>query len=300
MSTKEHSHTQTQNESPRDPLQKVILRPKYRTSREQAQQQKERERQKERVIEIERLKEIEAEKERQHIQDSLNRLKPKVDAVQLQATDSLAKRDSSLAGLKQDSTAKEQLQTVETQLFKITFSNKGGQPKTILLKNFTTFNGSPLVLQDGNFNNISYAINTGNNQTAQTGDLLFTPLPVETAADGSQIVSYRLRTNNGESIEHQYIIKADDYMIAFNIKLNGAQKLFTQNTLNLLWQAKAVQKEKDIEWETQQSHVSFVENGDYDFEHIVKGKDDDKKFTEPVDWLALNQQFFCCCHCCQK
>ena len=25
MSTKEHSHTQTQNESPRDPLQKVLI-----------------------------------------------------------------------------------------------------------------------------------------------------------------------------------------------------------------------------------------------------------------------------------
>jgi len=50
--------------------------------------------------------------------------------------------------------------------------------------------------------------------------------------------------------------------------------------------------EKDIEWETQQSHVSFVENGDYDFEHVVRGKDDDKKFVRPVDWLALNQQFF--------
>ena len=68
MSTKEHSHTQTQNESPRDPLQKVILRPKYRTSREQAQQQKEREREKERLIEIERLKEIEAQKERERLE----------------------------------------------------------------------------------------------------------------------------------------------------------------------------------------------------------------------------------------
>ena len=236
---------------------------------------------------------LEAEKEKQHIQDSLNRLKPKVDTVKLKAaSDSLAKKDSSLAGLKQDSTAKEQLLTVETKLFKITFSNKGGQPKTIQLKNFKTFNDQPLILQDGNFNNISYAINTGNNQTAQTGDLLFNPLPVQTAQDGSQVVSFRLATNNAESIEHQFIIKPDDYMIGFNIKLNGADRLFTQNTINLLWQAKAAQKEKDIEWETQQSHISFVEHGDYDFEHVVKGKDDNKKFTEPVEWLALNQQFF--------
>jgi len=236
-----------------------------------------------------------AEREKQHIQDSLNKLKPKIDTtVKMQkATDSLAaKKDSSLSGLKQDSTGKEQFVTVENKVFKITFSNKGGQPQKIELKDFKTFDGKPLILQDGSFNNISYTINTGINQTAQTSDLLFTPLPVQTERDSSKVIGFTLQTNNGESVEHQYVIKPDDYMIAFNIKLNGANKLLTQNTLNLLWQAKAVKMEKDIEWETQQSHVSFVENGDYDFEHVVRGKDDDKKFVRPVDWLALNQQFF--------
>jgi YidC/Oxa1 family membrane protein insertase len=236
-----------------------------------------------------------AEREKQHIQDSLNKLKPKIDTtVKMQkATDSLAaKKDSSFSGLKQDSTGKEQLVTLENKVFKITFSNKGGQPQKIELKDFKTFDGKPLILQDGSFNNISYAINTGVNQTAQTSDLLFTPLPVQTESDSSKVIGFTLQTNSGESIEHQYVIKPDDYMVAFNIKLNGSNKLLTQNTLNLLWQVKAVKMEKDIEWETQQSHISFVENGDYDFEHVVRGKDDDKKFVRPVDWLALNQQFF--------
>jgi len=235
-----------------------------------------------------------AEKQQQHIQDSLNKLKPKVDTtLKMHATDSLAaKTDSSLAGIKQDSTGKEQLITVENKVLKITFSNKGGEPQQILLKNFKTFNGQPLILQNGSFNNISYAINTGNNRTAQTSDLLFTPSAVQTTSDGSQVISFTLQTSNGESVQHQYIIRPDDYMLDFNIKLNGANQLVTANTINLLWQAKAVKQEKDLEWETQQSHISFVENGDYDFEHIVKGKQDDKKFVKPVEWLAVNQQFF--------
>src|SRR6185312_1152853 len=235
-----------------------------------------------------------AEKQQQHIQDSLNKLKPKVDTtLKMHATDSLAaKTDSSLAGIKQDSTGKEQLITVENKVLKITFSNKGGEPQQILLKNFKTFNGQPLILQNGSFNNISYAINTGNKRTAQTSDLLFTPSAVQTTSDGSQVISFTLQTSNGESVQHQYIIRPDDYMLDFNIKLNGANQLVTANTINLLWQAKAVKQEKDLEWETQQSHISFVENGDYDFEHIVKGKQDDKKFVKPVEWLAVNQQFF--------
>lgn len=238
------------------------------------------------------------ERQKQHIQDSLNKIHPKVDTS---LTAAGASRDSAFAKIKsdsivgtiiQDTSGKEQLIEVESKLLKITFSSKGGQPKKIQIKKFKTFDGKPLILQDGQFNNISYAINTGANQTAQTSDLLFTPSSIQTTPDSTQIISFHLQTRNGESIEHQYILKPDDYMIGFNIKLSGANSLVTKNTLNLLWEVKAEKLEKDIEWEIQQSHVSFVENGEYDFEHVVKGSEDDKKFVKPLDWIALNQQFF--------
>ena len=235
------------------------------------------------------------EKQKLHIQDSLNRLKPKVDTTLKMSSgfDSLsAKRDSSIAGITQDSVGKEQLVTIENKVLKITFSSKGGQPKKIEIKNFKTFDGKPLILQDGSFNDISYAINTGNNQSVQTGDLLFTPSAVQTNADSSQVINFRIQTKTGESIEHQYILKNDDYMVGFNIRLNGANRLFPQNTVNLLWKVKAGQLEKDMGWETQQSHISFVVNNNFDFEHIAEGRSDDKKFEAPVQWLALNQQFF--------
>lgn len=229
-----------------------------------------------------------------HIEDSINRLKPKVDTALLntQAQDSLVKKEEVITGIQQDSTQKEEFLEVENKVVKITFSNKGGQPKIVDLKNFKTYNGRKVLLDDGTFNTISYAINTGNNQTAETGNLLFTPSAVEKTADGNQIISYSIQTTNGAKIEHQYIVKPDDYMVDFNIKLNGTNHLFTQNTLNLLWKAKADQMEKTIDWETQQSHISFVEDSEYDFEHIMQGKEDNKKFSKPVDWVSINQQFF--------
>lgn len=238
-----------------------------------------------------------AEEQKQHIQDSLSKITPGIDTSLVAGApkDSILTKissDSSIVGIMQDTSGKEQLITVENKLLKITFSNKGGQPKEIEIKNFQTFDGKPLILQDGEFNNISYAINTGANRTVETSDLLFTPLPIQTTSDSNQVISFYVKTKNGGSVEHQYILKPDDYMIGFNIKLTDANNLVTQNKLNLLWQAKAVQMEKDIQWETQQSHISFVENGEYDFEHVVKGSEDDKKFAKPIDWLALNQQFF--------
>src|SRR5665647_85195 len=232
--------------------------------------------------------------QQQHIKDSIDRLKPKVDTSKtaIVGNKPSAQQDSATLAIKQDTTGKEEFITLENKVLKITFTNKGGQPKRVELKNFKTFDGKPLILQDGKFSNISYAINTGNNQTVQTSDLLFTPSKIQTTADSNEIISFSLQTKVGQTIEHQYILKPNDYMIAFNIKLNGANKLLTQNTLNLTWQAKADKQEKDIVWETQQSHVAFVEGGDYDFEHLAEGKEDDKKLVKPVDWIALKQQFF--------
>ena len=235
------------------------------------------------------------EKDRQHQQDSIDRLKPKVDtAVHVaKASDTASSINNSLStDILQDSATKEELVTVENKVLKVTFTSKGGQPKKIELKNFKTFDNKPLVIEDGNFNNISYPINTGDNRTAQTSDLLFMPSAPQNAADGKIIVNYTLQTKSGEKIDHQYILSTDNYLIDFNITLQGSNRLLTQNKLNLIWQAKANKQEKDIEWETQQSHIDYFENDDYDFQHLAAGKSDDKKFEKPLDWVALKQQFF--------
>ncbi len=239
---------------------------------------------------------LEYEKEQQHIQDSINKLKPKADTSHLQKSnlDSLAKvqQQSQLQGIIQDTTGKEQFFKVETSLIEVTFTNKGGQPYSIRLKKYKTFDGKPLFIDDGTFNNISYQINTGANKTAQTAELLFTKLPEIKSENGNQVITYAIGLANGSSIEHQYIIQPDNYMMDFNIRLKQAGQLFSDQVLRLGWDAKATQKEKDLDWEIQQSHVSYVENNDFDFERLSTGRKDQLKFSRPVSWIALNQQFF--------
>lgn len=235
------------------------------------------------------------EKQRKHVEDSIKNLQPKIDTAQLPAKnlDSIHGGSSSplQAGLTQDSSLTEGTFTIENNLAKYTFTNRGAQPKTVELKKFKTASGDPLIIDDGKFNDISYEIRVGN-KTLQSSDLLFSPEPVITNSDSSQVVRFLLTTVNGETIEHQYILKPDNYMVDFTIKMNGANSLLYQNALNFVWTAKAIQSEKEIEWETQQSQVAFVENGKYDFERMVKGKDETKVFPKTVDWVAINQQFF--------
>ena len=235
------------------------------------------------------------ELQRIHVQDSLDKIKSKSDTAKLAAKNidsiQLASNSNLSAGLVQDSSLTEETFTIENNLAKYTFTNRGAQPKIVELKNFKTAAGEPLIINDGKFNDISYEIRVGN-QTLQSSDLLFTAKPVMNSTDSSQTVSFLLTTANGETIEHQYVLKPNDYMVDFTIKMNGANNLLYQNALNFVWAAKAIQTEKEIDWETQQSQVAFVENNEYDFERIVQGKNESKVFPKTVNWVAINQQFF--------
>ncbi len=232
--------------------------------------------------------------EKKRVEDSLIAAKPKADPVVVQK-DSL-KMDSLLSAKQQlpavfitDSSKEEQLETLENDLLKITFTNKGGQPKTVELKNFKTHDGKPLVLVSGKFNKLSYPINVINNDVRQTGEISFVSGQKITNPDKSQNISYVLKDTTGKEIIHQYSIKPGSYLVDFNISMAGADKLVTQNTLSLLWEVETPQLESDIEYERQQTHVSYLENGDYDFEYVGSG--DDMKFKE-LEWFAVKQQFF--------
>lgn len=234
------------------------------------------------------------QKEQERITDSLNRLRPPVDTSTqtAQADTQTVPLRHVVPGVVQDSSAKEELHTLESEVFKIAFTNKGGQPSTVELKKFKNYNGQPLLIDDGTVNDLSYRINAGGNRAVETSEMFFTRLDDSRDADGNQVVTYVLNLADGGSIEHQYVVRPDNYMIDFNIRFTNSTGLFTDDILRLNWTAKAGQKERDLDWEVQQSQVSFVENNDFDFERLSLGRKSSKSFKKPVDWIAINQQFF--------
>ncbi len=236
-------------------------------------------------------------KERKHIEDSIalvNAAKAPVTNPAAVITDSL-RRDSigkiTAAGTFQTAAnGSEQLTVVENPLIKITFTNRGGQPKSVELKKYKSGDSANVVMAGSKLDNLSYTINTSPNQSIATGNLFFAPAAVTKAADGSQMVTYNLSSADGQSITHQYIVKPNDYLIDWNVILNGADKLLTGNTLNINWQVLAVKQQPDIKYERQQSRLCFVEDGDYDFKNANNGAT--KAFEKPVHWFSVKQQFF--------
>jgi YidC/Oxa1 family membrane protein insertase len=233
--------------------------------------------------------------EQKRIEDSIARTKPKVDTVALKKdlnlTDSILEAKQKLpAVFIADTTSGERFDTLENELIKIVFTNKGGQPKTVELKNFKKFDGKPIILDNGKFNKLSYMINIGANDTRQTSIIPFVSSNKVVNTDKSQNISFILKDTTGKEIVHQYTIKPGSYLVDFNISMTAADKWVSQNAINLLWQTETPQVEKDITYERQQTHICYLEKGDYDFEYVGTG--DDMKFDKGLDWLAVKQQFF--------
>lgn len=182
--------------------------------------------------------------------------------------------------------------TVSNNVAKVVFSNKGAQPKYIELKNFKMPDGKPVILLNSSFNKLGYDFNNpSGGGTLKTTDLNFIQTAKTVNPDKSQTIAYSIQDSAGHNlVTHQYVIKADEYMIDFTVMLNGAEKLTTSGTINLFWNNEVPQAEKNITYEKQQAHLCYVENSKYDFTNLGQGGNE--KFEKPLDWLAVNPQFF--------
>ncbi|MBL0147029.1 MAG: hypothetical protein IPP48_16250 [Chitinophagaceae bacterium] len=91
-------------------------------------------------------------KDKKRVDDSIAALKPKVNPATVLAdslkADSLQKQNALVqTGFQTTAATTEEFVTLENELVKITFTNKGAQPKDVELKKFKTFDGKPLIMQ---------------------------------------------------------------------------------------------------------------------------------------------------------
>src|SRR3954462_7920742 len=96
-----------------------------------------------------------------HLKDSISRITPDSTVNQAVQPGELATRGA------------ETLTVIENEVVKISFTNKGGQPKQVELKNYKSLDSkAPVVLNNTAFDKISYGITTSNG-SAQVSDLYF-------------------------------------------------------------------------------------------------------------------------------
>ena len=230
------------------------------------------------------------EAEQQRIADSIRKSKPVVDTTEKTAAIPSANPVTLPMSSPTQVSNIPVISVLENDVLKISFSNKGAQPVKVEMKKFDRFNGQKVVIQEGDFNKFSYAINAADNRTVETSQLFFQSFPVEKIGGDASQLRFETADSTGRKISHLYSLKPGQYMLDFSILLEGADRLFSRNNISFLWQTEAPLVEKDHKYELTQSHVCFVENNGFDFEYIGSG--DNKAFSKPVDWVTLKQQFF--------
>jgi YidC/Oxa1 family membrane protein insertase len=209
------------------------------------------------------------------------------------------KNDSALnatkaAAFRQTGDTTEKTVTIDNSLIRVTFTNKGGQLKQVELKKYKGQDSNWVKMGASGFDKISYPINaaTGANQYANTSDLIFSKMDSSAAADGSKMVSFTLSLDSAgtTSITHEYIVKKDDYLIDFSVRMRGAERLLSGGTMNLNWQYEAAQQEKGINYERENTQIGYVKDGSFDYHSMYKRSS--KEFNDAVKWVGVRQRFF--------
>jgi YidC/Oxa1 family membrane protein insertase len=188
--------------------------------------------------------------------------------------------------------AKESFTTIENALVKITIANKGGFITEATLKNQERFKkGSQQLVSLIKDNNAEFNISllTQDNRTLQTKDLFFEPTLTKVGND--QIVSMRLKAGANEYLEYKYVLKPNDYMIDFDVRSQGLNKVLnTSKPLDLEWKLKGIRNEKGIAYENRYSEIYF-EYEDKKIDYVSDGTDKEENANK-VSYVAFKQHFF--------
>lgn len=242
--------------------------------------------------------------EKARVDSIANLNKPKDEQVKPADTATAALGDSNrpVAAFGQDALGGETETVLENDLVKITFSNKGGIPKTVLLKalqtsekegknqlkEFKTSDGQPLFLQKGSFNRMGLKIGSDAQNTA---DLYFSPATVEKITDGQRI-AFRLNKNSGANqyIEYVYVLKTDSYLVDFTINAVGMQADLPKGSIPFQWNSQADRQEHDMTQERLNNQMHWrLADKEHDY-FTLQNRSEEK--LGPLQWLSFKQQFF--------
>ncbi|MCB9298316.1 MAG: membrane protein insertase YidC [Lewinellaceae bacterium] len=188
---------------------------------------------------------------------------------------------------------------LENDLFRVTFSTKGGRIREALLKNHDKVVGNekgkdvkaPLSLLENEKNKFEYFFPVANLPTGgvSSGDLYF-----EVVKSDQQSVTFRAAADNGGYFEQSYRIAEGTYNIDYDIRLENLNSVISNNAdeIRLNWVNYLGKLEKNTTYERRYSTVYFkpVEE---DPDYCSCTSDDKEEITgQRVKWVSNANQFF--------
>ncbi|WP_300570888.1 membrane protein insertase YidC [Flavobacterium sp.] len=220
----------------------------------------------------------------------------KVAEVAVVPTDSVqvAKLQSTLGSFAYSATlpsAKADFTVLENNLVKLTIANKGGYITEATLKNFKQFSknsGKLVQLVKDNNANLNIALQTKDNHVLNTKDMFFEPTLVKVGTN--QVLSMKLKAGENQFLEYKYVLKADDYMLDFDVRSQGlASVLNTSKPADLEWSLKGYRNEKSVSYENTLTDLVYEYEGGKD---SCLGHSNKEESVNEVTYVAYKQHFF--------
>jgi len=185
--------------------------------------------------------------------------------------------------------------TIENEKIKIVFQNKGAKPYLVELKEYKRFDKKPLILFNGDSTVFDFVFSSKSNQYIHTKDLFFeSNIKSDIKTTDKDIeLKYRLDGGEGRIIEFVYTIPKDDYMINFDIRIIGENRIMPENAafLDFIWKIDAPQQEKGKDWEDKNTTI-YYHLTDQETDRLTETSKTDYEDIKSIKWISFKQQFF--------
>lgn len=177
---------------------------------------------------------------------------------------------------------------LENNKLKVAISNKGAYVSNVEVKNYTTYEGKPLVLFDSSEVKSNITFVTSNNRIVESKNLFF---KLKSRNDSSIVLE--LAIGIGKALRITYTLPEDSYMMHYDIHAyNLENELSTREIgLDMEWGMKIKQQERGRKFENRYSGLYFKYLED-DVENLNNEKSEHQSLTNRVKWIAYKDQFF--------
>ena len=188
------------------------------------------------------------------------------------------------SALYQAAQGEEQTFTLENEVVRLTFSNRGARVTSAILKEYTNQEGLPLELFNQDDESINFMLD-GKNENIVTEKLYFEPIEVT-----ENTLVFRMPVGTGH-LDFSYRLLPESYMLNFTIQAHGLQNFFpsSMKTMNVDWAQRVRQQEKGYTFE--QRYTTLTYHTEKDTEHLSEMKEQSKELAG-VEWIAFKDQFF--------
>ena len=169
----------------------------------------------------------------------------------------------------------------------VTFTTKGAQPYSVMIKDYMTYDSTALYLIKPDMS--EYGVTVYARESINTKNFVF---DVTESTDSTLVM--RLPFANGGYMEQKYTLQPGSYMVGNELSFVGMEEVIPRNVtmFDIDWSVVIPRLEKGYNNELQYSKLNYRFPDDKKVHDIGRGRDADKRLDARVSWFAFQQQFF--------